>query len=118
MTVVTKAPCLSAYWLKAKDLLALWLLLNTDIDGSCPSIQSIRDKSWIKEKFEKCWLTEQKINTSVSGFIFLTLHQNCCLYHLVTEKKRCSEKLNCLYNIVKQLFLRSYICLLEKVEQL
>lgn len=48
----------------------------------------MRDKSWIKEKCEKHWIIEQKINTSISEFIFLTLQQNFFVYHLVAEREK------------------------------
>lgn len=73
--------------LKAGILVALWFLLKTDIEGFCLLIQSMRGKSQMKEKFEKHWIIEQKIDTNISEFIFLTLQQNYFVYHLVTERE-------------------------------
>lgn len=70
----------------AKESFCHLIPLNTDIDGSCSSLQSVRDNPWIKEKFKKHWFIEQKINTSVSKFIFLTLQQNHFIYQ---KEKRC-----------------------------
>jgi len=47
----------------------------------------MRDKSWITEKIEKHCFIEQKINSSISEFIFLTMQQNYFAYHLVTERE-------------------------------
>lgn len=70
----------------AKESFCHLIPLNSDIDGSCSSLQSIRDNPGIKEKFEKHWFIEQKINTSVSEFIFLILQQN---YFVYEKEKRC-----------------------------
>lgn len=99
---------LSEYQLKAQDLVARWFLSKTDIDGTWPLIQSMRDESWIKEKIEKHCFIEQKINTSIREFIFLTLQMNYFACHLVTGREKTLLEAKLTVQYCKEAFFKEF----------
>lgn len=78
----------------------------------------MRDKSWIKEKLEKHWIIEQKINTSISEFIFLTLQQNYFVYHLVTEREKTLLEAKLTVQYCKEAFFKEFHMSSCKLQQL